>query len=167
MYDVIFNILTFGLKRLYDNTNSYYKIIKEFREKLPRSSNKAKILTSEEVKRNPYLGSFFESMTVFDMSTHKMSIAESDIDIFYNRITEFDYRYIFFKNYYKGFTRNLNRFNPKAKNGNFDLIVLQEVLQENSRSPLKPLDVFVYHLKWKYKITSFIYTFYSNKRKVN
>jgi len=46
------------------------------------------------------------------------------------------------------------RFNPKSENGNFDLVILQEAIKDNPIRPLKPLEVLVYHIKYKFKLTT-------------
>ena len=166
MSDIFISIITIGLKPLYNKNMSYYKIVKDFRKKLPRQQNKAKILTAEEIDNNPLLDNSFKFMTVFNMSTHKSYVVESELDLFYNVLNDFDYEFMFFKNYYKNYTRNINRFNPKAENGNFDLITLQEVLQ-NPKKPLKPYDVLLYHIKWEFKFTSLIYIYLKNRKKMD
>jgi len=164
MLNFILNIITLGLKPLYEKHLGYYKIVKEFRDKLPRPQNEAKKLTEEEVSNHPLLSSLTFT-TVVDLSTHKVSIAESDIDIFYNKLNNFDYRWMLFKNYYKKYTKNINRFNPKAENKNFELVMVQQVLRDDPLHPLKPLDVLIFHLKWEFKLTSKIYIWYLKQTK--
>ena len=167
MVDVILNILTLGLKPLYEKNLSYYKIIKDFREKLPRRQKEARKVTGEEIKNSPLLSSL-QHFAVIDLSTHKTSLSESDIDIFYNKLDSFDYTFILFKKYYKKYTRNLNRFNPKAEHKNFDLVMLQNIIKDDPQHPLKPIPVFIYHLKWKFKLTSYIYQWFLRRtRKEN
>ncbi|MES2285237.1 MAG: hypothetical protein V4547_06070 [Bacteroidota bacterium] len=165
MLDILLTIITFGLKPVYDKNLSYYKIIKEFREKLPRKQNQAKNLTAEEIERHPLLDNSFKHIMVLDTSNHRTTIGETEIDLFYNKLNEFDYSFMFFKEYYKSYTRNLNRFNPKAENKNFDLIFLQRVIKDDPLHPIKPFDVFLYHLKWKYKLTSSIYSSLKYRKK--
>ncbi len=160
--------MSFGLKPLYDKNISYYKIIKEFRERLPRQQNRAKSLTSEEIEKHPLLDNDFKYVNVINTSTHKTTVSEVEIDLFYNKLNDFDYRFVFFRNYYKSFTRNLNRFNPKAENGNFHLIIVQKLLQDDPENhPLKPFDVFFYFIKWKFKLTSRIYVYFLNRKQNN
>ena len=158
MSNIIISILSVGLKPLYDKNIAYYKIIKDFREKLPRQQNQAKKLSTEEIEKSPFLHNSFKYMTVVDTSNHKVGLSEVDIDIFYNKLNDFNYNFVAFSNYYKDFTKNLNRFNPKAENKNFDLVIIQSILKDDPQHPLKPLDVLIYHLKWKYKLTSRVYT---------
>lgn len=156
MLTSILNVLSLGLKPLYEKHLKYYKIIKEFRDQLPRPQNEARKLSEDEKSQNPVLSSL-QNFTVVDLSTHKMSINEADIDIFYNRLNNFDYSFMLFKTYYKKYTKNLNRFNPKAEHKDFDLFMVQQVLKDNPLKPLKPIDVLLHHLKWEIKFTSKIY----------
>ncbi len=157
MFDLFINIITLGLKPLYDRHLEFYEIIKEFRDKLPRAQNQARSLTTEEIENNPFLPDSFKHINAIDTSNHKTTISEADIDQFYNRINDFNYNGIIFKKHYREFTRNLNRFNPKAENKNFDLVVMQAVLKDDPFHPLKPLDVLKFHLKWRIRSTSKIY----------
>lgn len=164
MIEKVLNIFLFCIKPIYKKHQAYYNIIEEFRNKLPRRQNEAKTLTSEEIKAHPIL-SELEGITILDLSTHKTSLTESDIDHFFNRLNSFDHRWMFFKDYYKKYTSNLNRFKPNAENRNFDLVMIQRIIDWQSVKPIKPIDVFVYHLKYKVKFTSRIYRWVSIKRK--
>jgi hypothetical protein len=96
-------------------------------------------------------------MTVVDLSSQRISLTESDIDVFYNKLNNFNYDFILFKKYYKSIVINLNRFNPKAENTNFELAILKDLLVEKKSRPLRPIPILIYHLKFKYKLTSWIY----------
>jgi hypothetical protein len=143
---------------------AYYKIVKEFRDKLPRSQNEARIISEEEKSRQPALADL-KNITVADLSTHLISVNEADIDLFYNKLNNFDYRLMLFKKYYKAYTTNLNRFNPKAENKNFDLFVVRQILKDDPLKPLRPLDVLIFHLKWEVKLTSKIYIWFLRRMK--
>ena len=164
MIDLALNILTIGIKPLYEKNASYHKLIKEFREKLPRSQNQAKRIEEESLSSNSPLKGLSNFMTVIDLSTQKTSISEADIDLFYNKLNSFDYRFVFFKQHYQAYTNNLNRFNPQATNRDFDLAVIQIVLKDNELNPLAPLDILFFHLKWKWKYSSAIYLFFKKHK---
>ncbi|WP_394907483.1 hypothetical protein [uncultured Mesonia sp.] len=155
--DLILNILTFGIKPLYEKHNSFYEILVEFRNKLPRKQNEARKLTEKDVENNIMLRGISKTMTVIDLSTQKISLTESDIDEFYNKLNSFNYDFILFKKYYISIVKNLNRFNPKAENTNFDLAILKELLEEKESKPLRPIPILIFHLKYKYKLTSWIF----------
>ena len=163
MLDQLLNILTLGIKPLYEKNLTYYGIIRDFREKLPRPQNNAKSLSTEERQKMglPAL----QGINVVDLSTFKTSLSESDVDLFYNKLEYFDYSFVLFPNYYRKYTANLMRFKPKAENKNFDLFMVQQVLKEKSLKPLKPLPVLIYHLKWKIKWTSRIYIWLQKRTK--
>lgn len=133
----------------------YYRTIKEFKEKLPRSQKRAKKLVGEELNRLP-LSDDMKSVTILDLSPQRISLQESDLDMFFNRLEHLDTKLIFFKKYYRQYTANLKRFNPAATHKNFDLAVMQLVLDEK-RKPIHPWKVFEFHLMWKYKFSSRIY----------
>ena len=163
--DLLFNILSIGLKPLYDWNNRYYLLINTFRKNLSRPQEEAKILKEEDVKNHPIYKDTIKFMSIVDLSTHRTSISEMELDIFYNELRDFNYKYMFFGKYYKSFSNNLLRFNPKGVNGNFDLVMLQEVLKDKPDiKPLKPTDVFIYHIKYKYKLTSKFYIRYKKKK---
>lgn len=155
--DIILDIITFGLKPLYEKHLLFYTIIREFRDKLPRKQKQARKLTEKEIQKNPILAEISKFHTIIDLSTQKISLTESDIDIFYNKLNNFDYQFIIFKDYYKKFISNLNRFAPNAKDNDFDLSFMNDLLQETKYHPLRPFPILIYHLKFKYKLTSRIY----------
>ncbi|MGN6647411.1 MAG: hypothetical protein ACTHJT_12875 [Cytophaga sp.] len=110
----------------------------------------------------------FESKFPFitlNVSKHKTSLTESEIDAFYNALKYFDYSWVVYKKHYRAHANNLFRFDPKAENKNFDLIVVQQVLENEALYRLKPLDVLIYHLRYKHKITSKAYLYFFDKRK--
>jgi hypothetical protein len=161
--NAILNIVTLGLKPVYEK-HLEYKIIEEFRNKLPRPQNEAKAFTEEEKNKHPVL-SELKDFTVLDLATHKMSVSEADIDLFYNRLNNFDFRFMLFKDYYKKYTANLNRFHPKAENKDFNLVMIQQVLKNTSIKPIRPLDVLIFQLKWQIKLTSKPYTWLLQRKK--
>jgi len=138
---------------LWKKNNSYYILIKEFRNKLPRPQNSAKQFES----KLPF--------TTLNVNTHKASLTESEIDVFYNSLKYFDYSWVLYKRHYRAHANNLFRFDPKATNKNFDLIMVQQILNNETLYRLRPLDVLVYHLKYKHKITSKPYLFFLVNKK--
>lgn len=157
--DIILNILTLGLKPLYERHYSFYTILVEFRNKLPRKQNEAHKLTEKELENDIVLKDISKIMTIIDLSTQKISLTESDIDDFYNKLNNFNYDFIIFKKYYKSIEQNLNRFNPIAENRNFDIAILRSLLIEKESRPLRPYQIMKYHIKYKYKLTSWIFRF--------
>ena len=152
---LILNLLTLGVRPVYLKHLEYWKIIEDFSNKLPRQQNEARVIPEAEKREHPVL-SALSYMTVLDVSTHKVSLNETDIDLFYNKLNSFDYRLMLFPKYYKNYTANLNRFSPNAENKNFNLVMLQKVLK-GSLYPIKPLDILIFNLKWEVGFTSKIY----------
>jgi hypothetical protein len=166
MSDILLNILSLGLKPLYEKNYSYFSLIDNFRKKLPRPQNMARKLTKSEKESHPLITESMMIFNVVDLSTHKTSISEQDLDIFINSVKYFNYDWMIFRRYYKAYSDNILRFKPISKDGNLDLVVLQEVLKEDPIRPLKPFSVILYHLKFHFKLTSAIYLKLSKKRKI-
>jgi hypothetical protein len=153
MNEIILNILTLGYKK----NNSYYKLISEFRIKLPRPQNQAKRLSEREIEDNPFLPDSLKHIAVYDLSTLKTSLSEQELDMFFNAVQEFDFSCLFFKKYYKRHKANILRLKPTTSERSVDWVVLQKVLQEDEIHPLKPNKVLIHHLKFEWKFTSRVY----------
>jgi len=157
MNELLIDILTLGIKPLYTKNLSFYKLIDDFRRKLPRQQEVVKKLTLNEVERKFPLLESAKHFNVVEVSTNKVNLTEVDLDVFYNNIYYFDYSLVFFKKYYQNYSKNLNRLKPKVENENLDIIVLQDILMNTKEHPLKPIPVLFYHLKWEWRFTSKIY----------
>lgn len=155
--DIILDIITLGLNSLYKKHLLFYTIICDFRDKLPRKQNQYRKLTEKELLKNPILFEISKGHTIIDLSPQKISLTEADIDVFYNKLNNFDYQYLLFKDYYREFIANLNRFDPKAKDKDFHLALMNDLLKETKYRPLRPFPILIYHLKYSYKLTSRIY----------
>jgi hypothetical protein len=165
MVDLILNIVTFGLKPLYEKNISYYNLIAEFRKKLPRPQNEARQITDEEIDGNTLLPNYLKCINALDVSTHKPSISEQELDLFMNSIQYFDYSWMIFASYYKAFSKNILRFKPISENGNFDLVILQLILKDDPIHPLKPIPVLLYHLNYKIKPFTTVYVWNSERKR--
>ncbi len=165
MTDILLNILTLWLKPLYEKNISYYNLIIEFRKKLPRPQNEAREITHEEIDSNPLLPNYLKYINALDVSTHKTSISEQELDVFINSIQNFNYSWMIFPSYYKAFSKNILRFKPISENGNFDLVMLQLILKDDPIHPLKPIPVLLYHLKYKIKPFSTIYRWNTRRQR--
>ncbi|BDQ12128.1 hypothetical protein [Sediminibacterium sp. TEGAF015] len=167
MINQLLNILSLGIRPLYEKNLTYYKVVKNFREKLPRPQNNA--TTIKEGEREKIGLPLLKGINVVNLASFKTSISESEIDQFFNKLEYFDYSFILFPNYYKKYTSNLMRFKPNAQNGDFNLFMVQQVLKENPLKPLHPIHVFIHHLKWEIKLTSRVYVWWlklNNKNKI-
>jgi len=164
MINLLLNILTLGLKPLYEKHLGYYKIVKDFRDKLPRPQNQARTISDAEKEDHPLL-SGLKYMHVLDLATHKVSVSEADIDRFYNQLNNFDYRFILFKKYYQKYTKNLNRFAPSASNKDFHLVLIQNIIKDDHLHPLKPFAILTYHIKYEYKLTAKPYIWFFERRR--
>lgn len=165
MLDLVLNILTIGLKPLYEKNISYYNLIADFRKKLPRPQNEARKITDEEIDKNPFLPESMKYVYALDLSTHKTSISEQELDVFMNSILYFDYSFMLFKSHYKAYSKNILRLKPTSKDRNFDLVILQSLLKDDPIHPLKPLSVLVHQLKYSLKPFSTIYIWNLKKKR--
>jgi hypothetical protein len=130
----------------------------------PESKMKPENYLKNDLENNLILRNISKTMSVVDLSTQKISLTESDIDDFYNKLNNFSYEFIIFKKHYKEFIRNLNRFNPKAQNTDFDLAILKDLLIEKKSRPLRPIPILIFRLKYRYKLTSWIFNRRFRKR---
>ncbi len=105
-------------------------------------------------------------MTVYDLKNHEVSVTEKELDIFFNKLNNFDYTALIFKSHQREFIRNLNRFNPNASNKNFDLVVIQCLLSDEHINSFKPWNAFKYHLKYEFKWTSKMYISYIERNEI-
>jgi hypothetical protein len=167
MMEFVLNILSLGLKPLYEKHFKFHQIISDFRNKLPRPQNQAKSLTDEEKDQVSWIkGQGLKHMNVLNLGTQKISISESDLDEFYNKLNDFDFGFVLFKKYYKGYIKNLNRFKPVAENKNFDLAVLQKAIQADRLRPTKPFPIFWFHVKYRYRLTSEPYMWFRERNQI-
>lgn len=95
----------------------------------------------------------------------EVSLTENDIEAFYAKLNTFDFRFVFFSEYYRKYIANLNRFKPVSINGNIDLTFLIIAIAEDKWKPTEPSSLFLYHLKYKNKLTSRF--FISHQKKQN
>lgn len=159
----LLSLISFGLIPLYKKHYSFYQIIEEFRNKLPRKQNEAKYMNELELENNLILKNISKGMTVVDVSVEKVNLSEADIDLFYNKLNNFHFDFILFKKYYKQIVNNLNRFNPKAENKNFDIVIVKELLTEDINHPLRPIPILIYHIKSKLLLTSWYFRWKNKK----
>ena len=92
------------------------------------------------------------------------NLTKDDIDKFYDEINSFNFRFSLFGKYYQNYIDNINRFKPQEEN-NFDITFLKIAIAEDKWKPTKPLDIFNYHIRYKYKLTSKL--FISREKKQN
>jgi adenine-specific DNA methylase len=147
-FSTIFGFLIF----LYKKNQSYKKVISDFYELLPQRNKKA-----TEIK------STWFPFRVFNLSTHNPSISQNQIDSFFNRINNFDYKFVIFNKYYKSYTKNLNRFdNAKSTPGNNDLFMIQEIIEQSiidGKMPIDFIKIIWYKLAIKVRFIGLKYKF--------
>ncbi|MGO3182758.1 MAG: hypothetical protein ACTIJ9_07995 [Aequorivita sp.] len=93
------------------------------------------------------------------------SVTVADIDEFYKNIDNLDFRFTLFSDYYRKYIENLNRFKPDTEEENPDVTFLMIAIAEDPWKPTDPFSVFMYHIRYKYKLTSKF--FISRQKKQN
>jgi hypothetical protein len=161
MIDFLKYLLTFLLRKNY----TYYKLVRKLSLKLPREQHQAIKLSDSQIINSPILDNGLTNFTVYDLSTQKISITEQDLDVFFNEIRTFDFRFVAFRKYYEKHRKNILRLNPEVGVKSVEWIVFQIALEENETHPIEPTRVFLYHLKYEYKFTKFIYRKMKRRKK--
>lgn len=99
---------------------------------------------------------FHNTITSFRIklaNLENVSLTTDDIDKFYDEINSLNFRFSMFEKYYQNYIDNINRFKPEEDN-NFDITFLKIAIAEDKWKPTEPLDIFNYHIRYKYKLTS-------------
>ena len=101
---------------------------------------------------------------------NEKELTKADIDEFYNRLNNFNFRFILFPKYYRKYITNLNRLKPQPEDSNTDLTLLRVALAPNEWKPTTPFAIFIHHLKYDNRITSKPFIAYQkkqNRKKLN
>lgn len=136
--------------------SEFKKLVTDFQKKLPPKNKRAKELTDEEKEKRPFLPASAKHITVLDTTKHEITISPNDIDVFYNELENFNFKFVFFHKHYKSIINNLKRFNPKSENKNFDAVMVQEILD---KSKISFFDVLWYKMAIKGRVLSKVYKF--------
>lgn len=89
---------------------------------------------------------------------------QADIDELYERLNNFDFKYVLFEDYYRNHIENLNRLSPNLEGSELDLKFIRIALEENKWKPTKPFPVLRHHLKYKFKLTAKPFTSIQKKQ---
>ena len=95
----------------------------------------------------------------------EVSLTESEIDAFYEKLNKFNFSFVLFSSHYKKYVANLNRFKPQSIDGNIDLTFLMIAIAEDKWKPTEPYEIFSYNLKYRNRLTSRF--FLSQQKKQN
>lgn len=95
----------------------------------------------------------------------EVNLTVYDIEEFYSKLDNFDFSFVLFSEYYRKYIANLNRFKPQIENVNPDLTFLLIAIAEDKWKPTKPLDIFKYNVRYRYKLSSSF--FISRQKKQN
>jgi hypothetical protein len=121
-------IMTFLFQRLFGGNKDFFKIIDEFKTKLPPKDKKA------ETKYNETIG-----MQHMNLDTLKPSIETKDMDYFLKQLEDFNYKSIYFKSkQIESYSKNIQRIIKTTKCELFSIGILQELLENKERDRNKP-----------------------------
>ncbi|WP_157491852.1 hypothetical protein [Gelidibacter mesophilus] len=108
--------------------------------------------------------SISEFRTRLSSSESQAKITKSDLDQFYIQLKTFDSRFKLFPKYYHNYIENLNRLRPDLDDTHPDWTFLKIALADKKSKPTKTLPIFVYHIKYVYKITSPLFIAHQKKQ---
>lgn len=103
-------------------------------------------------------------------SEEQNKMTSADIEAFYNKLNNFDFRFKLFPKYYRKYIANLKRLKPQSEDSNPDLTLLRVALAENKWKPTTPFAICIHHIKYDNKITSKFFIAYQkkqNRKKLN
>jgi hypothetical protein len=141
MLDFILKMTEGLVKVLFGKNQAYYKLVTDFRNKLPRPQNEGKVLNNSEISEHPYLPKFAKHVTTVDLDSIKTSVTEQDLDVFINRIRHFEYRYMLWNGKYQAFSNNILRLKPELSPPNTDFYTLIIILNSDAVGQLKPMNL--------------------------
>ena len=120
--------MTFLLQRLFGGNKEFFRIIDEFKKKLPPKDKKAESKYNETIR-----------MQHMNLDTLKPSIETKDLDYFLKQLEDFDYKSVYFKRkQIESYSRNIQRIIKTTKWELFSIGILQELLENKERERNKP-----------------------------
>ncbi|MEO5787920.1 hypothetical protein [Gelidibacter sp.] len=102
-----------------------------------------------------------------ESSRDQEKITHVEIAAFYNKLNNFDLKFVLFSKYYRKYIDNLNRLKPQPEDKNPDLTLLRVALAENEWKPTTPFAIFIHHLKYDNKVTSKPFIAYQKRQNRN
>lgn len=115
-----FNVI---IKLLFSGNIEFFKIINEFKKKLPPSYKKAEIITNNN--------KMFSEM---DLSVMNTKLDDIELDKFAKELEDFDYGRIYFKKKgIKKYTRNIQRIIRTTDDIKFKIGMLQKLIDNEER----------------------------------
>lgn len=121
-------LMTFILKHLFGGNKEFFKIINNFRKKLPPKDNKAIISYNENLK-----------MSHMNLNNLKTNLDEKELNFFLKELEDFDYSKIYFrKKKVEEYSRNLQRIIKTTNWKLFGIGILQEIIDNDTKEKNKP-----------------------------
>ncbi len=120
--------MTFLLQHLFGGNKEFFRIVNDFRKKLPPKDKKATIGYNENL-----------GMSQMNINTLKSSLGEKELDFFLKELEGFDYSKVYFrKNKVEGYSRNLQRIIKTTDCKLFGIGLLQEIIDNDKNEKNKP-----------------------------
>lgn len=121
-------IMTFISQRMFGGNKEFFRIIEDFKKKLPSKEKRA------ESNYNEIIG-----MQHMNLNTLKPNIDTKDIDYFLKQLEDFDYKSVYFKRkQIESYSKNIQRIIKTTKWELFSIGILQELLDNKERDRNKP-----------------------------
>ncbi|WP_291116208.1 hypothetical protein [Flavobacterium sp. UBA6135] len=121
-------LMTFLLQHLFGGNKEFFRIVNDFRKKLPPKDKKAIIGYNENL-----------GMSHMNLNTLKTSLDEKELDFFLKELEDFDYSKVYFrKKKVEGYSRNLQRILKTTDWKLFGIGILQEIIDNDKKGKNKP-----------------------------
>lgn len=120
--------MTFILQKAFEGNVEFFKIIDEFRKKLPPKDKKAKSGFNENL-----------GMQHMNLNTLESNINRSDLDYFLKQLEDFDHKSVYFRRkQIKSYSQNIQRLIKTTTSEKFSIGILQELLEGEKHVKTKP-----------------------------
>lgn len=120
--------MTFLFHHLFGGNKEFFRIINDFRRKLPPKDKKAQIGYNENL-----------GVSHMNLSTLKTNLDQKEIDFFLKELEDFDYSKVYFrKKKIQGYSRNLQRIIKTTDWKLFGVGMLQEIIDNDKKEKKKP-----------------------------
>lgn len=121
-------VVTFLFQQLFGGNRKFFKIIEDFRMKLPPKDKRATTQFSKEL-----------GIQHMNLETLKANIDTKDLDFFRKQLEDFDYKSVYFKRKsIRNYSNNIQRIIKTTDWELFGIGILQEILEGKKRNKRKP-----------------------------
>jgi len=129
LFSFLFGVgMTFFIQHLFGANKEFFRIINNFRKKLPPKNKKAIVGYNERI-----------GVSQMNLSSLKTTLNEKELDFFLKELEDFDYNSLYFrKNKIEKYSRNLQRIINTTDWKIFGVGILQEVIDNDNQEENKP-----------------------------